>query len=94
MTSGAASIKYRCPLCGTNAATFPMTGAWVGSQNSACTLSGGAAVTWSTSIPSYTTAVRSSGTPSLTSIDRIIDEAQIKQSICRYFHREKAFFLM
>jgi hypothetical protein len=37
-TCGTASIRWRCPLCGTSAATLPTTGALCGRKNAACTL--------------------------------------------------------
>ena len=46
--------------------------------------------TRSRSMPSCTVTVRDSGTPSATSMRRIASDAQMKQSTCRYFHRDIA----
>ncbi len=89
-TRAAASTRCLCPLCGTSAATLPTIGAWCGSHNSSCSFAGGAAATRPRSMPSWTVTVRASGTPSAISICRIVSDAQMKQSTCRYFQRERA----
>ena len=52
-TIAAASIRCRCPLCGTSAATLPTIGAWWGSHSSAWRFAAGAASTCPRSIPSW-----------------------------------------
>ena len=89
----AASTRCRCPLCGTSAPMLPMRGAWVGSQNAACTLAGSRCAMRSASMPSCTVTICAGGIPSARRMRAIASDAVMNVRTWRYFHCENEFFL-